>query len=511
MTLLRLDSSLSKEVLVKDAEQNLPLIQAENLGIKYANGKKRDDFRSIAHDFLMRRRKKNTSKFWALKNISFSGYPGEVLGIIGSNGAGKTTLCRVLSGLLRPDEGDINVRGKVSSLLSLGTGFNMELSGRENIFLNGMMLGLTRKQISELLPYIQDFSGLGSFLDQPLKKYSNGMKTRLGFSIAAAIEAEILVIDEVLGAGDMEFQERAVKRMWEMVKGAKMVVVVSHSLTFIENNCTSALWIERGELKASGEPGEVISLYKEKVSASIIPKKKKMISLSRTREKIGTKKAIEVDNLGIKFKLGRDHFWALQNVSFNVFEKEILGIIGHNGAGKTTLCRTLCGIYKGDKGRVLINGSVAALLSFGTGFNGQLSGRDNIYLNGMMLGFSKTFIESIEREIISFSELEKFIDIPVKNYSSGMKSRLGFSIAAMLKPDILIVDEALSAGDLSFQEKATIKMQEMLGDAKAVLIVTHSLKIVEMVCTRAIWLNKGNLVFDGKPKEVVKLYQNSIR
>ncbi len=490
------------------ADDGLPLIEAVNLSVKYmGDAVKSDDFKSLVHKSLRSRRSKKREAFWALNDLSFCGYPGDVIGVIGANGAGKTTLCRVILSMLRPNRGSIIVRGEVSSLLSLGSGFNDELTGRENIILNGMMLGLSRKRLNELLPSIEEFSGLGRFLAEPIKYYSSGMKARLGFSIAVALKADILVIDEVLGTGDLEFRERAVKKLWELVGGASMVVVVSHDLNFITENCNRAIWLDQGKLKALGEPEQVVAQYKETIPRVALPKKQKIVSFQETKTEAGKNAAIEVKSLGIKFKVGKKPFWALKDVSFTMYDQEIIGIIGPNGAGKTTLCRTLCGLYRPDSGSVQIAGKISALLSLGTGFNEHLSGWDNIYLNGMMLGIPRKVIRGIEDEIVEFAELEKFIHRPVKQYSSGMKSRLGFSIAAMLKPDILIVDEALSAGDLAFQEKATMKMQEMLEEAKAVVIVTHSLEIVEKVCNRAIWLQSGEVKYDGEPADTVRLYK----
>ena len=510
MSAIKLEPHLQKlEQQLTASSSRLSLIEAKNVGLKYEGERKRQDFKSLAHKYLLGGWRSEKEEFWALKGVSFSAYPGEVLGIIGSNGAGKTTLCRVLSGLLRPDTGSIDIRGKVSALLSLGTGFNNNLSGQENVYLNGMMLGFSRKHMAELLPSIREFSGLGQFMDQPIKYYSSGMKSRLGFSIAATLEAETLVIDEVLGTGDMEFQERASEKMHALVEKANLVVVVSHNLDFIKKNCTRALWLENGQIQALGDPGEVAALYKEQAADK--PKKKKIVNLRETRTEIGDHESINVKSLGIYFNLNKKRFWALKDISFNVQEREIVGIIGHNGAGKSTLCRALCGILREDEGRVQVHGEMAALLSFGTGFNSQLSGRDNIYLNGMMLGIPKKTIHTMENDIIEFSELRKHIDKPVKNYSSGMKSRLGFSIAATLQPDIFIVDEALSAGDIAFNEKATTRMQEMLEGAKTVIIVTHNLSFVEKVCTRAIWFQQGKVCFDGKPEEAVALYKEAVK
>ncbi len=495
----------------KDVPLKIPLITAENLGVKYEGEKEKSgDFKSLVHHYLSF---SNNSKFepvWALRDVSFSGYSGDVLGVIGANGAGKTTLCRAILGLMKPDLGSIAVRGEVSSLLSLGTGFNKEISGRENIILNGLMLGLSREKLNHLMPSIEEFSGLGRFLNHPLKYYSSGMRARLGFSIVAALESEILVIDEVLGTGDMEFKERALKKMNQLVGGSKMVVLVTHEIDFVEEYCNRALWLDSGQVAMLGDPLEVSAAYREKFSQAG-KLKKKIVSLRETKIGAGEEETICAENLGVRFTLGKDPFWALKNLSFRVRDREILGIIGPNGAGKTTLCRALNGLYRPDEGRVEVKGDITALLSFNLGFNDLLTGRDNIYLNGMMMGISRKNILALEKDIIRFAELEKVIHKPVKEYSAGMKSRLGFSIAAMLKPDVFIVDEALSAGDLAFREKATERMQQMLAEAKTVVLVTHSLGIVEKVCTRAIWLQDGKIRFDGDPVEAVGLYREAVK
>lgn len=500
-----------------------PLIVANDLGIKYEGEKeRRGDFKSIIHNNLTFNREKKFETIWALRGLSFTGYSGEVLGVIGPNGAGKTTLCRAILGLMKPDRGRITVLGEVSSLLSLGTGFNKDISGRENIRLNGMMLGLSKARLDELMPSIEEFTGLGRFLDHPLKYYSSGMKARLGFSIAASLEPEVLVIDEVLGTGDQEFKDRAVSRMRKLVSGAKMVVVVTHDVDFVEENCNRVLWLENGNAVAIGETTEVVGAYREKFSGRAKRRPKaKLVNLNETEIETSHEKAhnfeagleetIKLKDLGICFRLGKETFWALQDVSFSVTDKEIIGIIGPNGAGKTTLCQTLSGLYRPDRGSVKVKGDITALLTFGLGFNPQLTGYDNIYLNGMMMGIPKNKIRQLEKEIIEFSELQKVINRPIKEYSAGMKSRLGFSIAATLKPDVFVVDEALSAGDMYFREKATSRMQDLIEEAKTVILVTHSLAVVEKVCTRAIWLQKGKVIEDGDPGEVVSLYKESVR
>ncbi|WP_243131604.1 ABC transporter ATP-binding protein [Desulfallas thermosapovorans] len=486
-----------------------PLIDAHNVGLKFSTNRKREDTKSLVYDFLLGVTKKE-SEFWALKCINFKAFKGEIIGIIGSNGAGKTTLCRVVSKLFRPDTGYIDVKGEISALLSLGTGFNKELSGKENIYLNGMMLGFSKKEIDRLYPEIVDFADLGKFIDYPIKYYSKGMKARLGFSIASMLEPEILVLDEALSTGDLSFKERAARKMRQIVNNAKMVLIVSHEIDFIKNNCTKAMWIKDGTVKAFGDPGKVAEQY---ILAATPPKKKKsIVSLKETERKIGKETIIKVSGIGYKYRLNKkEDFWALKNISFTVKRGEVVGIIGHNGAGKSTLCKVLCKINKADEGSVEINGQVAALLSFGAGFNKQLSGGDNIYLNGLMLGLPKKRITMLYDDIVKFAGLEKFIDTPVKYYSSGMRSKLGFSIATMVEPDVFIIDEALSAGDLSFYEKASGRIQEMISASRAVMVVTHSMGFVEKVCTRAIWLEKGQVKFDGDAKEAVKRYRENAK
>lgn len=497
------------QTYVTEGESRKPLIQARSLGIFYDDHKgKRDDFKSHVHNLIQGDRKQG-DRFWALRDVSFDLYPGDIVGVVGHNGAGKTTLCRVISGLLRPGEGSVRVDGGVSSLLSLGAGFEDELPGNENIILNGMMLGMSRDKINQSMRDIQDFSGLGDFLQSPVKCYSKGMKARLGFSVAAAMEAEILVIDEVLGPGDISFRQQATKRIWDLVGKAKLVIVVTHDIDFVMENCNKAMWLAQGKLKEIGNPKNVVPRYKEEAGVYIKPKKKKVVNIAESNVKVKSNTVIEAEQLGLNFKLNKKPFWALQDVNFQVREKDIVGIIGHNGAGKTTLCRVLSGIYRQNRGFLKVDGNVTALFSFGIGFQQVLTGIDNIYLNGMMLGIDKEKIKSLENEIVEFAELEDFIHKPVKEYSKGMKARLGFSIAAAIKPEIFIVDEALSTGDIGFQQKAVEKMQDMIEQAKAVLIVTHSLSIVEEACTRALWLHQGRVRYDGDPEQAVALYSES--
>ena len=199
-------------------------------------------------------------------------------------------------------------------------------------------------------------------------------------------------------------------------------------------------------------------------------------------------------------------FYALKDVSFEVQYGESIGLIGRNGAGKSTLLKILSRITRPSKGKVTLYYRVNSLLEVGTGFNPELSGRDNIYLNGSFLGMKTTEIQQKFDEIVVFSEIEQFIDTPVKYYSSGMYVRLAFSVAVHLTPEILVVDETLSVGDAGFQQKSLSKMKELLGSGATILFVSHSEEAVQSICKRAIWLNKGMIQMDSNSEDVVKEY-----
>lgn len=202
-----------------------------------------------------------TEEFWALKDVSFDVKRGEVLGIIGRNGAGKSTLLKILSRITDPSEGRVTIKGRVASLLEVGTGFHPELTGRENIFLNGGILGMTRVEIRRKFDEIVAFAGVERFIDTPVKRYSSGMYVRLAFAVAAHLEPEILVVDEVLAVGDLEFQKKCLGKMHEVADGGRTVLFVSHQMTAIQNLCGSAILIEGGQLKCRGETTEVVNKY----------------------------------------------------------------------------------------------------------------------------------------------------------------------------------------------------------------------------------------------------------
>ena len=197
-------------------------------------------------------RKVSYVDFYALKDINLKVKRGESVGIIGRNGAGKTTLLRVIAGIYKPTSGKVTVKGRIMPIIELGAGFDMELTGRENIFLNGLLLGMTRKEIEERYDEIVEFSGLGEFINSPMRTYSSGMKLRLGFSIATAIDPDIILIDEVFAVGDREFREKCVRRMREMMKKGATLLFVSHDMDAIKENCERVILLEEGKIKEEG-------------------------------------------------------------------------------------------------------------------------------------------------------------------------------------------------------------------------------------------------------------------
>ena len=243
-----------------------PIIEIDNIGKKYKIGYKAKHL-SLAHDVLnffspsARKMRESKSDFWALRNVSFSINQGEAVGIIGNNGAGKSTLLKVLSRITPPTEGRIVSRGRVASLLEVGTGFHPELTGRENIFLNGAILGMSRKEIQSKFDEIVAFSETEKFLDTPVKRYSSGMYVRLAFAVAAHLEPEILIIDEVLAVGDVEFQKKCLGKMNDAAKSGRTVLFVSHNLAAVTQLCTKGIVLQKGAVVFDGIAIDAVEYY----------------------------------------------------------------------------------------------------------------------------------------------------------------------------------------------------------------------------------------------------------
>ena len=225
----------------------------------------------------------------------------------------------------------------------------------------------------------------------------------------------------------------------------------------------------------------------------------------------------KVDNLKeyfiklIKKELMFQEFLAVQDVSFQVREGEAWGLIGTNGSGKSTMLKAISGIMKPYKGSITLRGNVAPLIELGAGFDTECTARENIFLNGCVLGHSKKFMEEHFDEIVAFAEIEKFLDSPIKNYSSGMKARLGFSVATMVKPDILIVDEVLAVGDYKFRQKCMQRMEELLSGGTTLLYVSHNIDEVKRLCDHAIWLDHGVMRMAGEVNEVCDAYMKEMK
>ena len=237
---------------------------------------------------------------------------------------------------------------------------------------------------------------------------------------------------------------------------------------------------------------------------------------------------IEVNNVSMRFRMANDNigsikeylvqllkrrlkyseFEALKNVSFEVGKGEVVGLIGHNGAGKSTMLKIISRIMKPTEGTVVVRGNVVPMLELGSGFDHDMTGRENIFLNGAILGYSEEFLKSKIQEIIDFSELAAFIDIPIRNYSSGMLARLAFSVASAVNPEILIVDEILGVGDADFQQKSQNRMMEMMGGGTTVLMVSHDINQIRQMCDRVVWIEKGQIIKVGKAEEICDEYEN---
>lgn len=235
-----------------------PAVIVDNLSKKFRLYKERNQTLKSA---VMRGRKTVAEEFWAVKNVSFEVPKGQTFGLIGRNGSGKSTLLKTLARILHPDEGSITMNGKAASLLEVGSGFHPELSGRENVFLNGSILGLSKKEVAARFDNIVSFSGVGKFIDQPVKNYSSGMYVRLGFSVAIHVEPDILVVDEVLSVGDGAFRKKSSQKFRDFTKSGRTVILVTHSMSQVREMCDQVAWLDQGRLKMVGDARDVAKEY----------------------------------------------------------------------------------------------------------------------------------------------------------------------------------------------------------------------------------------------------------
>ena len=238
----------------------MPIVSVKNISLKF---KMEQNRANSLKEFCVRwlKRDLKSEDFWALTDVSFDVEKGDVIGIIGHNGAGKSTLLKVISGIMKPTKGTIEAHGNIVPMLELGSGFDMELSGRENIYLNGAILVYSEEFLNEKYDEIVAFSELGNFIEAPLRTYSSGMLARLAFSVACIVEPEILIVDEILSVGDADFQEKSRARMMELMTGGTTVFFVSHSLKQIREMCNKVVWLEHGKIQAVGKTGEICDKY----------------------------------------------------------------------------------------------------------------------------------------------------------------------------------------------------------------------------------------------------------
>jgi len=243
-----------------DTIQNIPIIQLDQVGVRYRVPQERiPSIKEYAIRWM--KRQVGYKTFWALHDVDLTLYEGDVLGIIGPNGAGKSTLLKVVSKVLRPTSGRVRVNGRVAPLLELGAGFDTELTGRENIYLNGTILGASKQNVERRIDRIIEFSGLGDFIDAPVRTYSTGMVARLGFSIATDVRPEILIVDEILGVGDAEFQTKSYERIQSFRRDGTTILLVSHDLGSVESMCSRGMWLDHGKIVTTGTAKSVIDQY----------------------------------------------------------------------------------------------------------------------------------------------------------------------------------------------------------------------------------------------------------
>ena len=322
-------------------------IKIEGIGKKYTVGKQKDNSLRGSLGSILKSTASKKESFWALKDISFEVKRGEVIGIIGKNGAGKSTLLKVLSQITKPSKGRIEINGRVASLLEVGTGFHPELTGRENIYLNGTILGMTRKEVKSKFDEIVEFSGVENFIDTPVKHYSSGMYVRLAFAVAAHLDPEILIIDEVLAVGDAEFQKKCLGKLKDVAQQGRTVLFVSHNMNAVNSLCSKCLYIKNGETEMYNKTDVVISKYlnsSELNTYDVTFKKEEMpgdefVSISSVKI-IGINKepinSVNINNLfgiEIKYNILKDsQYKPLPNVHFHTSRGDYAFISNHTKA-----------------------------------------------------------------------------------------------------------------------------------------------------------------------------------
>jgi lipopolysaccharide transport system ATP-binding protein len=403
-----------------------PVIKLENLSKKYLVNRNQSGYKTLRESISSFRFTQVKKEFWALRDITFSMYPGETMGIIGDNGAGKTTLLKILSRITSPTCGTGYIEGRVASLLEVGTGFHPELTGKENIYLNGVILGLKKKEIDENYDRIVDFAGVEDFLNTPIKHYSTGMWARLAFSVAAHLEPEILLIDEVLSVGDAEFQKKSLAKMNELSRQGRTVLFVSHNMAAVRQLCKRCMLIGEGEIRKIGEVNEVIDTY---LSSSVHNQTGSVDLWNYARRKGSQKVRLSKIELRNQNEQITGRFFIKEDLSVHLFFEAaepvrkvtiIVEIIDATGV-------TICNIYDSDSGFSLENAEGAMHVS--------LAIKDIRFYTGKYYITVSLLSEIQNFKFDFYDEIERAISFELENQIISNRSLKRHSGLLLLTPD----------------------------------------------------------------------------
>lgn len=593
----------------------------------------------------------------ALDAVDLRARRGETLGLIGPNGAGKSTLLKILAGVVSPTAGKVRCHGSIGAMIELGIGFHPEMTGWENLRCSGILRGLRRAQLEEILPEIAAFAGVEDAMSSPLKKFSTGMQARLGFALATQFPVDVLAIDEVLSVGDPDFQQKCFSRISGMVDRGTTLLFVSHEMSLVSLMCSRVICLDEGRVVDDGDPAEVVARYlgemttleplqdpPARITAWVVPKsigprddlhveaeievarplRRPRVSIEMSmpflspdivhtvsNERIGAIRkpgiyrlrgtseppgwrnttfrfsiiisdgSVVADRASADCRLPRDSHrisylamepewhtevlgqearvdqpaappvttrgpmiidarhitkryrrgrsrasirslvpgrWgtshagslrAIDNLGLAVDRGESLGIIGPNGAGKSTLLRVVAGLTRPDSGSITVTGSVIAMLDLASGMHPDMTGIENIRIRSRLLGMPRKQAERALDAMVAFAGIGDAVEVPIRQYSTGMRARLGFAVAILTSGDTFLIDEYLAVGDAEFRRRALRSIADKRAEGATVLFVSHELEMIEQTCARTIRLSAGRVVDDGATGDVLDRYGGS--